>query len=105
MYQVTEKSTVHGTGTPHGSRTPHRFPTFGLNNLTDILRKLAHQLYPTGRAFYMPKGGIADNTHIAFNRSMLRLIQDADATIDSVFPDNLNFNALMTVRCGNIVLV
>ena len=93
MYQVTPKSTVHGANTPYGNNTPHRFPTFGIASLTDIMSILAIQLYPTGRAFYMPKGGIADNTHLAFNKSFIRLINDADSTIDSTFPDNDNFDA------------
>jgi hypothetical protein len=91
MYQTTERSTVHGLGTPHGVKTPHRFPIFGLTSLTDVLSRLSQRLYPTGRAFYMPKGGIADRTHIAFNRSSIRLINDANATLDSTFPDNQNF--------------
>lgn len=91
MYEVTEKSTVHGVNTPHGFKTPHRFPISGVKNLADIFSNLAAQLYPTGRAFYMQKGGVMDNTHIAFNRSFIRLISDARLTIDSAFPDNENF--------------
>jgi len=91
MYEVTEKSTVHGVNTPHGFKTPHRFPISGVKNLVDILSNLASQLYPTGRAFYMRKTGVMDNTHLAFNRSFIRLINDARFTIDSTFPDNENF--------------
>lgn len=93
MYEVTEKSTVHGVNTPHGFKTPHRFPVSGIKNLADIFANLASQLYPTGRAFYMQKGGVMDNTHIAFNRSFIRLVNDAKSTIDSCFPDNANFSA------------
>jgi hypothetical protein len=93
MYEKTEKSTAFGLGTPHGNKTPHRLPTYGLTNLTLKLAKLVQRLYPTGRAFYMPKGGVADATHSAFNKSFIRLINDANATIDSTFPDNENFNA------------
>lgn len=104
QYQVTDRSTVHGTGTPHGRNTPHRFPIVGNINLPKILTNLFHQLYPTGRAFYMPKGGIADATHTAFNTSLIRLIQDANSTIDSTFPDNVNFDendcALWEYRFG-----
>ncbi len=103
MYQVTEKSTVHGNYTPHGNKTPHRFPNYGIN-FSALLSKLAKQLYPTGRAFYLPKNGIADNTHIAFNKSFIRLINDANSTIDSTFPDNENFTeedcALWEYRFG-----
>lgn len=93
MYEVTEKSTVHGIKTPHGYKTPHRFPRAGIKSLTDIFADLASQLYPTGRAFYMKKGGVMNNTHLAFNRSFIRLVEDAKATIDSTFPDNENFTA------------
>ena len=92
MYQVTENSTVHGLGTPHGRHTPHRFPTYGFADLTSVLAKLALQLYPTGRAFYMPKNGVTENTHLAFNKSYIRLVNDANLTIDSTFPDNDNFS-------------
>lgn len=92
MYEVTEKSTVHGLKTPHGFKTPHRFPMSGIKNLTDIMSDLAMQLYPTGRAFYTRKGSVKDNTHLALNRSFIRLINDAQSTIDSTFPDNENFN-------------
>lgn len=107
MYEVTEKSTVHGVNTPHGFKTPHRFPVSGIKNLADIFANLASQLYPTGRAFYMRKSGIMDNTHIALNRSFIRLTEDARATIDSTFPDNENFTiddcALWEYRFGMIV--
>ena len=92
-YEVTEKSTVHGVNTPHGFKTPHRFPLSGIKNLSAMMSELASQLYPTGRAFYMKKGGVMDNLHLAFNRSFIRLINDSQSTIDSTFPDNENFGA------------
>lgn len=92
MYEVTEKSTVHGFNTPHGYKTPHRFPTGG-KNLTELMSDLAMQLYPTGRAHYTQKNGYKDNFHLAINRSFIRLILDAQSTIDSTFPDNENFTA------------
>lgn len=104
MYEVTEKSTVHGVNTPHGFKTPHRFPVSGVKNLTELMSDLALQLYPTGRAFYTKKGGFKDNFHLAINRSFIRLVNDAQATIDSTFPDNENFNeddcALWEYRFG-----
>jgi hypothetical protein len=93
MYEVTEKSTVHGIKTPHGFKTPHKFPVSGIANLAGIMSDLASQLYPTGRAWYMNKGGVLDRFHLAFNVSFIRLINDAKATIDSSFPDNTNFSA------------
>lgn len=92
MYELTDRSTAHGVKTGHGFKTPHRFPRAGIKSLTDIFSDLASQLYPTGRAWYMPKGSVANNTHLAFNRSFIRLIDDSDSTIDSLFPDNENFS-------------
>jgi hypothetical protein len=106
MYEVTDKSTVHGVNTPHGFKTPHRFPITGVRNLAYMFLDLASQLYPTGRAFYMQKGGVMDKTHVAFNTSFIRLVSDARLTIDSTFPDNENFNiddcALWEYRFGII---
>lgn len=93
MYEVTEKSTVHGYGTPHGFKTPHRFPTSLKGSLADIISNLALDLYPTGRAFNMQKGGVADNLHIALNRSFIRLVNAGVSVLDSTFPDNENFNS------------
>lgn len=92
-YLVTEKSTVHGYGTPHGFNTPHKFPSQTKGSLTDIMSNLALDLYPTGRAFNMTKGGVADNLHIALNRSFIRLLNAGNSVLDSTFPDNENFNA------------
>jgi hypothetical protein len=92
MYNVTEKSTIHGIGTPHGSSVPHRMPVSSEVNLTDIMSNLARQLYPTGRAWWMQNNGIFDNLHKAINRSLIRVLNDADLTIDSCFPDNINFS-------------
>jgi hypothetical protein len=91
MYNVTEKSTVHGVGTPHGLRVPHRMPISSEVNLTDIMANLARQLYPTGRAWWMQNNGVFDNLHKAINRSFIRVLNDCDLTIDSCFPDNENF--------------
>jgi len=70
------------------------------------MSELAAQLYPTGRAFYMPKNGVANNTHLALNRSFIRIINDCQSTIDSTFPDNENFTeedcALWEYRFGII---
>lgn len=91
-YVKTNTSTIHGLGTPHGHGVPHRFPSATGENLTDIFADLARQLYPTGRAWWMQKNGVFDNFHKAFNRSFIRILQDCDATLDSTFPDNVNFN-------------
>jgi len=92
MYIATENSTTHSFSTPHGFKTPHRFPIKGIKSLVDIMSNLASQLYPTGRAFSFKKQGVMDNTHLAFNRSFIRIIDDAQLTLDSTFPDNDNFS-------------
>lgn len=92
MYEVNENSTVHGYKTPHGFKTPHRFPSSLKGNFSDIMSNLAIDLYPTGRAFNMPKGGVADNLHVALNRSFIRLVNAGVSVLDSTFPDNENFN-------------
>jgi len=91
-YEVTEKSTVHGTGTPHGFQTPHRFPVDPNVDLSFIMSDLANRLYPTGRAFNMPKGGVMDSFHSAVNVSFIRVLNDSMSTINSVLPDNNDFN-------------
>ena len=92
MYEVDNFSTKHGVGTPHGMSTPHRMPTIPGENLGDIMSGLARQLYPTGRAWWMQKNGVFANLHNAINRSFIRLIEDSEATLDSVFPDSVKFD-------------
>lgn len=92
MYQVTNESTQHGVNTPFGNSTPHRMPTISGENLTDIMSGLARQLYPTGRAWWMQSNGVFDKLHKAINTSFVRVINDCDLTIDSLFPDNNNFD-------------
>ena len=92
MYQVTEKSTVFGSGTPMGRKTPFRYPTVNGTSLSVLFGDLAVQLYPTGRAFAMLKYGIMDKLHSAFNVSFARLLNDARLTVDSTIPDNNNFD-------------
>ena len=104
MYQVTERSTAFGLKTPFGKKIPFKYPTLNRLSLSSIFSDLASQLYPTGRAFSMLKYGIMDKVHNAFNISFIRLIEDAQLTIDSCFPDNNNFSeadcALWEYRFG-----
>lgn len=92
MYQTTDKSTVFGLKTPFGLKTKFKHPTFNGSSLTSLFSNLASQLYPTGRAFNMFKNDIKDKLHSAINISFSRLIEDAQLTIDSCFPDNTNFS-------------
>lgn len=92
-YEKTERSTMHGMITPHGMKTPHRYPTDSSNSLLGVLSILVRELYPTGRAWFMKRNGVFFNLHQALNRSIIRFTQDADLTLDSCFPDNINFDA------------
>lgn len=92
-YTVTDQSTQHGLITPHGKGTPHKYPTTpGEDSPTAIFANLVRQLYPTGRAFYVKFDSIFYNFHLAINVSFLRVIRDAQLTIDSSLPDNENFS-------------
>ena len=93
MYQVTENSTVFGFKTPFGSKTPFRWPTKIRASLTSIMSGLAVSLYPTGLAFTFPKFGVGDKLHEAINVSFIRIINDCRSTLDSLIPDNENFNS------------
>lgn len=88
-YEVTNKSTQHGVDTPHGFNTPHRFPV--AFSLGEILFDQTKNLYPTGRAWYLPNNGDFESLHKAINLSYTRLIIDAKDTINSTFPDNDKF--------------
>lgn len=83
---------MHGMITPHGMKTPHRYPTDTSNTLLGVLSILIRELYPTGRAWFMKRNGVFFNLHQAINRSTIRFTQDADLTLDSCFPDNVNFD-------------
>ncbi|MCM8906780.1 hypothetical protein [Tenacibaculum finnmarkense] len=91
-YTVTDKSTQHGLLTPHGIGVPHKKPLApGEDDVTALFADLARQLYPTGRAFNVKYNSVFYNLHKSFNVSFLRVLEDAQATIDSTFPDNENF--------------
>lgn len=92
MYEVTKNSTQFGYNTPHGYKTPHKYPFTEGETRTELMLNLVRQLYPTGRAFIIPEGGVWENLHKAINTSFLRLITDALLTIDANIPDNENFS-------------
>lgn len=90
-YEVTEESTVHGYGTPAGYGTPHKYPVDSEDSQTVKFIGLAKQLYPTGRAFYLPQNGTFEKLHKGINTSMIRAVEDAKSIIDAALPDNENF--------------
>lgn len=91
MYQKSEKSTQHGMNTPYGYGVPHKMPKTNFS-FVDLFSNLTRQLYPTGRVWWLKKNSIFDKFHQAIDRSFIRVVNDANSTIDSVFPDNSNFN-------------
>lgn len=106
MYQTNIHSTQHSPETPHGLETPHKYPVTTQEDLSTILSGLVRQLYPTGRAFLMKKGGYFDKFHQALDLSFVRLIQDGQYTLDGTIPDNPNFDeqdaALWEYRMGMV---
>lgn len=85
-------NTQHSPLTEHGYLTPHKYPTDD-QTIVDELNDLAVQLYPTGRAWYMPEDGVYQNFHRAINLSMARLVQDGRLLIEQTIPDNDSFTA------------
>lgn len=61
-----------------------------LNFIPDIL-SLTKQLYPTGRAFKMPKDGWLESLHYALSLSENRAYNDAVALLYAILPDNAEF--------------
>jgi hypothetical protein len=91
---INEK-TQHGINSDYGLKTPHKYPATSVQTEDDIivteLANLVDQLYPTGRAFYKPKGGTFDLLHDAINLSFLRFINEYTNLINASIPDNENF--------------
>ena len=90
-----DQKTQHGSNTQFGYNTPHKYPADSVQTEDDIivteLTNLVDELYPTGRAFYKPKGGTFDLLHDAINLSFLRFVNEYNNLIDSSIPDNENF--------------
>lgn len=57
----------------------------------DKIISLTRQLYPRGRAFYMPFNGNLERLHRALSLSEDRLQADIVSVLDSAIPDNDNF--------------
>lgn len=57
----------------------------------DQIEKLTKQLYPSGRAFKMPKDGFFQKLHDSLNLSEARAYTDAKAILGSILPDTDNF--------------
>lgn len=59
----------------------------------DKIVKLTRQLYPTGRAFKMPAGGVLEALTHAMALSEARAYDDAVQIFNNIIPDNENFTA------------
>lgn len=55
--------------------------------------KLSRQLYPKGRAFKIPVGGVLEKLHYALAVSENQAYADAKSVLDSLLPDNDSFTA------------
>ena len=73
----------------------------------EILQTLTKQLYPTGRAFKHPPGGVLDKLHTALSLTEGQAFDDAKAILSAILPDNDNFTSddatQWEVRLGLIV--
>ncbi len=54
---------------------------------------LTKRLYPTGRAFLIPFGGVWDKVHRAFAEVEVKAVKEAKGVLDATLPDNDNFTA------------
>lgn len=59
--------------------------------LIDTILALTKSLYPTGRAFGLPLGGVWEKLHRGLGASEVRAWQDAVAILNSILPDNDSF--------------
>lgn len=59
----------------------------------DTILKLTKQLYPTGRAFWMPSGGNLEKLHRGLAVSESLAYEDAISILDAILPDNANFTS------------
>jgi uncharacterized protein YmfQ (DUF2313 family) len=64
-----------------------------MSSLLDKIRRLTLQLYPTGRAFYIPVSGVKDKMHKALATVEAQALSDANSTLFSILPDNDNFTS------------
>lgn len=59
----------------------------------ESILQLVRQLYPTGRAWYLPEGGIFEGLHKALAISEAQAFEDAASIMDSLLPDTDRFTA------------
>jgi hypothetical protein len=59
----------------------------------DEIKRLTERLFPTGRAFKIPKDGKLDRLIDALKVYETKAVNDATSILDSILPDNDNFTA------------
>ena len=59
---------------------------------SDLILKLAKQLFPTGRAFKMPANSVFEKLEKGLAQSESRAYADGLSVLDSILPDNANFS-------------
>jgi uncharacterized protein YmfQ (DUF2313 family) len=61
-------------------------------SLTQKILNLTRQLYPTGRAFKMPKNSVLERLHSALAISEVQAYEDAVSILNSSLPDNDDYS-------------
>lgn len=62
-------------------------------SVQDSIKKLTRQLYPMGRAFGFPFGGVMDRLHNALSISEAQAYSDGLSILSAILPDNNDFTA------------
>ena len=62
-------------------------------NTFEKIQQLTRQLFPTGRAFYAPTGGVLDKLYKGLARGDERVFNDNKSILYTILPDNPNFTA------------
>ena len=65
---------------------------FASDFYVNFIMNLTRQLYPTGRAWWMKKGGVFDQLHEGLAYSESRMQAQILGVLDSLLPDNDNFS-------------
>jgi len=62
-----------------------------MSSVLNSIRAITRQLYPTGRAFWIPTDGVKDRLHKAIGTVENQMYLDSVSVLDSILPDNDNF--------------
>jgi len=89
---VTNEDTQFGFGTEFGFDTFFKFPNDSNTNL-NLLLGMVSDLYPTGRVWNLNEKSDFNKFHTAINKSFSDLIDFSSSLIDSMIPDNENFDS------------